>query len=221
MPILAAIVLTCLLGKPASAETSETSVPPSPQSEAEVLAHFNHEPTIAVVQDWARRASRTSPEAIHRLMRASGRFAALPEVDVGYRVKDAWGQDWVYRNPFGSTPMPGDEVLDVLDEADRDRDHWITLEASWNLQELVMSSERIRAINEAQDLVKLRDTVLTEVTRLYFERRRQQVQMLLSPSPTVQGQLNDSLRLQELTASIDALTDGRFSTALSPPGEVP
>ena len=77
-----------------------------------------------------------------------------------------------------------------------------------------MSSERIRVINEAQDIVKLRDKVLEDVTRLYFDRRRLQVEQLLSPAGDLRSQLKNELRLQELTANIDALTGGRFSASL-------
>jgi hypothetical protein len=77
-----------------------------------------------------------------------------------------------------------------------------------------MSSERIRVINEAQDIVKLRDKVLDEVTRIYFDRRRLQVEQVLSPSSNLKDQIKEELRLQELTASIDALTGGRFSASL-------
>jgi hypothetical protein len=77
-----------------------------------------------------------------------------------------------------------------------------------------MSSERIRVINEAQDIVKLRDKVLDEVTRLYFDRRRLQVDLLLNPPSDMKKLIDDELRLQELTANIDALTGGQFSASL-------
>jgi hypothetical protein len=80
-----------------------------------------------------------------------------------------------------------------------------------------MSTERIRVIDEAQDAVKLRETVLGEVTRLYFERRRHQVDMLLAPKPDLMGRVRDELHLRELTAALDALTGGRFGAALAPP----
>ena len=38
-----------------------------------------------------------------------------------------------------------------------------------------MSSERIRVISEAQDVVKLRDKVLRQATQIFFDRRRLQV----------------------------------------------
>ncbi len=77
-----------------------------------------------------------------------------------------------------------------------------------------MSSEQIRVINESQDIVKLRDKVLDEVTRLYFDRRRLQVELLLSPAGDLRTQLENELRLQELTANLDALTGGSFSASL-------
>jgi hypothetical protein len=63
-------------------------------------------------------------------------------------------------------------------------------------------------------MVQLRDDVLNEVTRIYFERRRLQVEMLLSPPERVEDKIEKELRLQELTASIDALTGGFFSEKL-------
>ncbi len=62
--------------------------------------------------------------------------------------------------------------------------------------------------------MKLRDRLLTEVTRLYFERRRQQVALLLEPPAELRARVDAELRLLELTAGIDALTGGRFSGGL-------
>ena len=62
---------------------------------------------------------------------------------------------------------------------------------------------------------QLLEKVLGEVTRLYFERRRLQVDMLLNPKSDLLGQVKDELRLRELTANVDALTGGRFSAGLS------
>ena len=77
-----------------------------------------------------------------------------------------------------------------------------------------MSSEQIRVINEAQDIVKLRDRVLDEVTRLYFDRRRLQVDILLDTGADLRSRIENELRLQELTANLDALTGGTFSASL-------
>ena len=69
---------------------------------------------------------------------------------------------------------------------------------------------------EAKPPILLDDVIddLDEVTRLYFDRRRLQVEQLLSPPSDIKTQIKNELRLQELTASIDALTGGKFSAAL-------
>ena len=120
-----------------------------------------------------------------------------------------------YVTPEGGTVGPGDSPIDVLEDGGLGQDQYYTVRARWDLNELVMSSESIRVINESQDIVKLRDKVLSDVTQLYFERRRVQVDMLLSPSDDLQSQVKDQIRLMELTASIDAYTGGRFTESLA------
>jgi hypothetical protein len=176
----------------------------------DVLAQFKSEPTVLDVQGWANEYSHASPELVDRWLRQSKLFAALPQVDLEYRLRT--GYDFGYNYIPNSVDDPTD-VLSVLQDAGEDADAYYTAKASWDLNELVMSSERIRVISEVQDVVKLRDKVLTEVTGVYFERRRLQVDMLLSPKADVRGQVIDQLRMMELTANIDALTGGRFSAA--------
>jgi hypothetical protein len=55
---------------------------------------------------------------------------------------------------------------------------------------------------------------MNEVTRTYFERRRLQVDLAASPIQDLKLRLEKELRLQELTADIDALTNGYFSEQL-------
>jgi hypothetical protein len=64
-------------------------------------------------------------------------------------------------------------------------------------------------------MVQLRDDILDDVTRLYYERRRLQVDMMLSPPKTDKEKYDKLLRLEELAAGIDALTGGYFSSAIA------
>lgn len=180
----------------------------------EVMAEFANEPTVLQVQQWAGDNARLNPREVDRWMSSSRTFALLPEVRVEYRIRDGWDQGFQYYPLDGLIDDPNDQVFDLLDDAGRDQDRTFIARATWDLDKLIMSSERIRVINEAQDVVKLRDKVLTEVTRLYFERRRLQVEMLLRPKSDVYALAKDQLRLMELTANLDALTGGTFSEAL-------
>ena len=60
-------------------------------------------------------------------------------------------------------------------------------------------------------MVQLRDDIVDEITRTYFERRRLQIALLTNPPPDEQKALERELRVQELTALIDGLTGGEFS----------
>jgi hypothetical protein len=189
-------------------------------SAEEVLAEFRHEPDVQSVQSWASEYARLSPEMVKRWLGASKSFAALPQLTLRYQLRDGWDQDFEYATADGvaAPSAPGEDHIDVLDNAGVDQDRYYYAEARWQLSELIMSSERIRVINESQDVVKLRDKILSEVTRLYFERRRVQVENLLSPKRDTLGQVKQQIRLMELTASIDALTGGTFSQSLSTSG---
>jgi hypothetical protein len=177
-----------------------------------VLARFASEPTIQDVQGWASDYAGTNPATVERWLKASRTFAALPQLTLEYDFSDGFDQDFVYLTVDGNTvETPDDALFPGLEDGGRDQQMDFLVRTRWDLNELVMSSERIRIIGEAQDIAKLRDKVLSEVTRLYFERRRLQVEQLLSPKSDLMGQIKDQLRLAELTADLDASTGGRFS----------
>ncbi len=178
----------------------------------EVLAHYQNEPDVLKVQAMAMSYSKTNPELVQGWLAASKAAFALPAVTLSYD-KDLDEYDtWNYLDLDGDGDVTADEYQLNTSRADDDDSFGVRL--AWRLDKIVMSSERIRVINESQDIVKLRDKVLDEVTRLYFDRRRLQVESLLSPPSDLKTQIKTELHLQELTASIDALTGGQFSASL-------
>ncbi|MEQ1501169.1 MAG: hypothetical protein ABMB14_03015 [Myxococcota bacterium] len=203
-------------------EPSDPSDPSEPSGPGDpvdaVLARFAAEPSIADVQRWASEQAELDPAQVRRWLRQSSSFALLPEVTVDLSRRDDWGAGYEYYDPAGADPLPGETATAVADDADQGRTQEVALRLQWQLADLVMSSERIRVIHEAQDVVKLRDDVLTEVTRLYFERRRLQVEQQLAPKIDPVARAADQLRLLELTANLDALTAGAFSSAVARSG---
>jgi hypothetical protein len=177
------------------------------RSVGEVLAQFENEPEVAEVQSMVLDYSKTDPRFVDAWLKASQTANVLPKLTFTYDHDDRFNQDYVY------VDADTDPVA-ILDNADTDDDHSITVKAEWELDKLVMSSERIRMISETQDIVKLRDKVLEEVTRIYFDRRRLQVDLLLAGPGDIKTQMKNELRLQELTAQLDAYTGGRFSSSI-------
>lgn len=178
------------------------SAEPEFRSAAELLDTFKGEPSVREVQLMTMDYSKTDPSYVEAWLKAGATTNLLPKIDLWYAYGDGQGDDYDYVS---------NEAL--LDKTSVDNKNTITAKAQWNFSKALMSSERIRVISEAQDVVKLRDKVLEEVTRLYFERRKLQVDMLLY-SGDFKSQVKNELRLQELTAQLDAYTGGRFGKAL-------
>lgn len=176
------------------------------RSAEDVLANFKDEPSVTDLQNMVLEYSKTDNRYVDGWLAASKSAALLPEVTIQYDYDNGYGQDFDYSD--------GTVTSETLSGSNVDLGNGVTAKAKWTLNELVMSSERIRVISETQDIVKLRDKVLDEATRVYFDRRRLQVDMLMNPGD-IKAQLKNELRLQELTAQLDAYTGGRFSRVLN------
>jgi len=185
----------------------------SPQ---EVLQRFEGEPSVRQVQQWASAYANIDPQRVKRWLAQSSTFATLPQLQLEFRLRNDFDQGFEYFDELGlDARAPDGNYFPVIQDADQGQTQEMKVRLVFDLDKLVMSSERIRVINEAQDIVKLRDQVLGEVTRLYFERRRLQAERLLAPKADPLALVKEELRLMELTANIDALTGGAFSAGLA------
>lgn len=171
----------------------------------DVLSFFAHEPTITEIQKAAIEYAEVHAEKIKNWRRAASRKAWLPTLHAGLSnsVADLWHWEG------GSTTKEGDDIL----RKGRDAIEWdITL--TWNLADLIWNEDQTSIDVRSRLMVQLREDVLNEVTRLYFERRKLQIEMLLSPAENIKDKLKKEMRLQELTANIDALTGFYLSKRL-------
>ena len=182
------------------------------RSPEEVLASFKSEPEVRDVHQMVLEYSKTDPRYVDAWLKAAVKAAWLPELTFTYDYDNGYDRDYFYLT--SQDAGYAGEASAELEGSAVDLQHGLQVKAKWELDKLVMSSERIRVISEAQDIVKLRDKVLEEVTRLYFDRRRLQVDMLLVDSD-LKTRLKNELRLQELTAQLDAYSGGRFSAAIT------
>jgi hypothetical protein len=186
-----------------------------PRSVDDILASFKDEPEVREVQEMVLAYSKTDPAYVDAWLRASVTAAWLPELQFTYDYDNGYDRDYNYLTSQDAGFDGASEA--EIEGSGVDLQHGVQVRARWELDKLVMSSERIRVISEAQDVVKLRDKVLEEVTRLYFDRRRLQVDMMMTDGDA-KTQLKNELRLQELTAQLDAYTGGRFSGSLKSKG---
>ena len=80
----------------------------------------------------------------------------------------------------------------------------------WDMPKKVFNPE----VLDVASLAGLMQGVLKESTRLYYMRRRLQVDLILSPPADRATHLSKQMRLDELTALIDAMTGSWFSQQL-------
>ena len=85
---------------------------------------------------------------------------------------------------------------------------------SWDLSDLVYNSDQTSIDTRSKLMVELRNDILSEATRIYFERRKLQLEMMSLEQDVSRDGLDKKLRLMELTALLDRLTGGRFTNVL-------
>ena len=85
---------------------------------------------------------------------------------------------------------------------------------AWNLGDFFYSAEQSSIDNRSKLMVQLRNDVLSEVTRLYFERRKLQVELLSAEKLSPAELTSKKLRLEEATALIERLIGCSFENVL-------
>lgn len=181
----------------ADAEKNNSNQAPSAASQD--FAELNR-PTIQQVQQWAVQYADVHPEKIHRWYQAAKRKAMLPDLSVGLNRSDTELFHW----DSGANPDALIKGRDYLD--------W-SVTVSWDLGELIWNPDFTSIDSRSKLLTELREDVLDQVTRLYFERKRVLVEMRRSPELDDVSSWDKQMRIEELTALLDALTGGKFSRA--------
>lgn len=131
----------------------------------------------------------------------SRRKAVLPSVSwqVQRDISD------IYHWDSGANP-------DVLQKGIEAMDWSVTLK--WELSDLIWSTAQTTIDTRSKIMVELRESLLAQATRIYFERRRLQVESAQIPDDSPE-KWQMELRIEELTAGLDAMTGGRFSKEMS------
>ncbi|MCB9771314.1 MAG: hypothetical protein H6754_02020 [Candidatus Omnitrophica bacterium] len=164
----------------------------------EVLDRFTIEPTIKDVQRMAIEYANVNPRQINSWHNQSRAKALFPTLSVGLSRADTDLYHW----DTGANP-------DVLTRG-RDYLDWST-SISWDFGDFVWSSDHTSIDSRSKLMSELRQDILDQVTRLYFERRRIQVELAIEKESEPNSILEKRMRVEELTALLDGLTGGKFS----------
>jgi len=189
--------------------TDEKALSPSFEVLPDTLEHFVTEPSIREVQQFAIHYAEVHPNKIKQWRWAAKNKAWLPTLSAGLNRTASDYFHW----DTGANP---DLLLKGRDYLDWD------VSLSWDLGELIWNDDQTSIDSRSKLMVELREDILDQITRLYFERRRLQVELLaLETTPDEQLLLDKQLRLQELTALIDGFTGGEFSKAIEKRSQKP
>lgn len=171
-------------------------------SSADLLLRFENEPTISEVQNAAIRYAEVHPDKIANWRKAASRKAYFPSVSLSRSVK----QDENIDIDRGGTGDPDRFIYGPMENSY----DW-AFNLSWDLGDIVWNDDQTSIDTRSRLLVELRDDILSKVTHLYYERRRLQIDMTLAPKSDLGFEVENTIKLQELTAGIDALTGGYFN----------
>jgi photosystem II stability/assembly factor-like uncharacterized protein len=172
----------------------------------DATGYFKTEPTIKEMQQAAIDYAEVSPRKILSWRRKAAKRALLPKLTVGIDKdnnrtisKSIWGSATQEKHYVG----PDDETAY--------KNYNFNISVTWELADLIYNEHQTSIDVRSRLMVQLRDDILDEVNKTYFERRRLKTELLLSPPKDRKEKLQKQIRLEELTASLDALTGGYFS----------
>ncbi len=174
--------------------------PPEPKAVRALRQRFEQEPAVAKVQQAALRFFKVHPDRVASFRRGAAWKALMPDVELifnnEYGTSDRTLKDYMYK----AWPYKDDESGSRASIS-------IGVRAHWSLDRLIFNAESL----DVASLVGVQEGLLREITSLYFTRRRLMTAMVLNPPQDPNEQITEQLRLDEITANIDALTGGFLS----------
>lgn len=173
-----------------------------PQVQAALRA-LEQEPTIQEVQQAALRFYHVESETVESLRSRAALKSLAPDINASYRA----GNNGVFINQFDY--LNGDQTQNYQVGRDFSRGdvyEW-QVSGSWSLSRLVFNPE----VLDVASMAAIQEGVLKEITRLYYTRRRLQVDLIFSNPQDPATRMSKQLRIDQITATIDALTNNLLS----------
>jgi len=163
------------------------------------------EPKIKDLQEAAIKYAEVNPEKISQWRKKAAIKAILPQLSVGVdrNSTDLWHWEG------GSTTREDDDIL----RRGRDSIDW-DVSLSWDLSDLVWNEAQASIDVRSRLMVELRDDILDQVNKFYFERLRVKMELDSLNIEDRKKRFEKELKLDELAASLDALTAGYYSEQL-------
>lgn len=182
------------------------------ESAESILAHFKNEPTVEETMEAAIQYAGLDNDRFDSMNSRAIAANAMPKslsYELTYRDQDR-------NRPQKTATFKSnneDEWTELKRTEYKEDTDYINhkFRAQWDLSKLVYNSDQLRVAVAMGSAADKRDKLLLLVSKTYYDRRKKQISMLVSPSNDVTTQIEDMLKLEELTARLNALTGGWFS----------
>lgn len=167
--------------------------------------YLKYEPNIRDLQKAAIEYAEVSPKKILQWRKDAAKKALLPQINIGLDRNSADLWHW----EGGSTTKNEDDVL----RRGRDNLDW-DVSLTWDLSDLIWNDAQVSIDARSKLMVELRDDILDQVNKLYFERLRVKNELDVLALEDRSKRFQKQLKLEELAASLDSLTAGYYSEQL-------
>lgn len=163
------------------------------------------EPTYKELQRAAIKFCDVSPEKIRKWHMESRARALLPKISLGIDKDSSTTYD-IY------TSSDSNKSYSVTGPDDISNGWNVGL--SWDVGNLIWSDDQTNIDVRSRLTTQLRNDILDDLRRVYYERKRLQFELMSNPPKDMNVKFEKELRLQELTQAIDDLTGNYFSEHL-------
>jgi hypothetical protein len=171
---------------------------------------LKNEPAIKEVQQASLKFYKLEPERLARMGRAARAKGLVPDFQAS--IDNSTGntytnmRDGLYPGLASLDPNGNPGGYKERTAQSQDNLTW-HLSATFYLDRLVFNSEEL----DVRSLNSLEENLVREVTTLFYARQRLISSLLLAPPEEDEEIFYELLKLDEMTATIDALTGGMFA----------
>lgn len=161
---------------------------------------FDNEPTFRELQQAAIKFCDVSSKKIQDWQRDSRLKALVPKVSVGLDNHRSSNQE-IYTSATRDYVSTGpDDIYKAVD-----------VSVSWDVSGLIWSDSQTNIDVRSRLNTQLRNDILDDLRRAYYERKRLQFDLMNVPPKDMRSRFDRELRIQELTQAIDDLTGNYLS----------
>ncbi len=212
--VFAALLLLPAVAASQGAAAQGVKPPPPPRPNMKVIrklrVRFEREPTVREVQVAALRFFKVHPDRVAGYRAGAAWKAIVPDIEVTFNTdrgnNDRRLTDALYLNSPIVVPLNGNKEYENTTRTG----YSLGVRAHWALDRLIFNAE----VLDVTSLVGVQEGLLREITSLYFTRRRLMTIMGLNPPKDPGEQITESIRLDEISANLDALTGGYLTREL-------